>query len=61
MSTPQQVAKAKARMRSAEAALRAYAERPKTEPVDLKKHKRLVRELDEAMGEYLRQLSKLGQ
>ncbi len=48
-------------MNRAEAALRAYAERPKTEPVDLKKHKRLVRELDEAMNKYLRRLSKLGQ
>jgi len=61
MSTPQEVAEAKARMDSAETALRAYAERPKSEAADVAKHKRLVKELDEAMHEFLRRLSELGQ
>ncbi len=46
---------------NAETALRAYVERPKSEPADLAKHRRLEKELDVAMHEFLRLLSSLGQ
>ena len=59
MSTMKQIAAAKKRMEKADAALRAYVDRPSDEPPDLKRHRNLVAALREAQNRYMTLIARL--
>lgn len=56
MPTPEQVEAAERRMSNAAEQLRAYAERPYSEPPDTGRHRLLTRTLSDATDDYLRLL-----
>ena len=60
MSTIEQVREAEQRMNEAEIALRAYTERPATEPLNIPRHRHLADALKEATDNYVRLVSQLG-
>jgi len=57
MPTLKEVKAAEARMKAAQEALKAYAERPQSEPQDL--HRRLADELANAANDYIKTILRL--
>ncbi len=59
MPTLKEVKAAEARMKAAQEALKAYAERPQSKPQDRALHRRLADELTNATNDYIKTILKL--